>query len=140
MTVSTSIPVKKAIAPQIGTDNTAFVSSIIDMKGYEAVRFVIATGTIADADTTITALVEDGDDSGLSDNGAVADKYLTEGLESDASFQYDDDSEVRIITYRGPKRYVRLTLTPANNTGNLPVAAIAELIGGQYLPVTQAAS
>lgn len=140
MSVSTHIPVKKAIAPQIATDNTPLVSSIIDMKGYEAVRFIIATGTIADADTTITPLLEDGDNSSLNDNAAVADAYMPEGTEADAAFQYDDDGEIRIITYRGTKRYCRLTLTPANNTGNLPVSVVAELIGGQYLPITQPAS
>lgn len=131
--------VKKAIVPVVVTDNTAQVSSIIDTKGYDALEFIIATGTLSDADTTVTVLVEDGDNSSLSDNAAVADAELL-GTEATASFQFDDDGEVRKIGYIGNKRYVRLTITPANNTGNIPLAAVAVLTYAANAPVTQSAS
>lgn len=102
------------------TNNTAFVSSIVDTAGYGSCEFVGILGSVADADTTLTVLVEDGDDSGLSDNGAVADDHLL-GVE-DMSLDFDSDNKVFKIGYIGPKRYVRVTITPANNTGNIFLA------------------
>lgn len=42
----------RAISPVSVTDNTAQISQIIDRQGYDALTFVIATGSIADADAT----------------------------------------------------------------------------------------
>ena len=44
------------------------------------------------------------------------------------------------LGYLGIKRYVRLTLTPANNTGNIPMCAIAVLGAASMKPITQAQS
>ena len=117
-----AMPPKAAV-----TDNTAFVSAIIDRRGYDALTFLIITGTNADADATYTVLVEDGDASDLvADGAAVSDDQLV-GTEALAAFTFADDGECRKIGYIGDKRYVRLTITPANNTGNAFVAAIALL-------------
>jgi hypothetical protein len=124
----------RAISPVVGTDNTALVSEIIDRQGYESLEFVIATGTLADADATFTALVEDGDNSALSDNAAVADSQLL-GTEAGASFTFAADDSVKKIGYRGFKRYVRLTITPAANTGNAPIAVVA-ILGNPMLTPT----
>ncbi len=105
------------------SDNTAVVSGIIDRQGYNSLAFLIAAGTLADADATFTVLVEDGDDSGLSDAAAVADSGLI-GTESLAGFTFADDDESRKIGYKGNQRYVRCTVTPANNTGSAPIAII----------------
>ena len=92
--------------------------------GYDSLMFAISIGTNTDADVTFTVLVEEGDASNLSDNAAVADADLN-GTEALAGFQFDDDTETRKIGYRGSKRYVRLTITPANNgAGNIFMAAI----------------
>lgn len=121
------IEVRRLISPDEGAgSDTAKVSEIIDLANVAAVTFLIATGTLADANATFTVLVEDGDNSSLSDNAAVADDYLI-GTESGASFQFDDDNEVRKISYIGPKRYLRLTITPANNTGAWDIGAVAIL-------------
>lgn len=111
--------------PGIATvsDNTAVVSGITDRQGYDSLTFVIAAGTLADADATFTALVEEGDESNLSDAAAVADIDLI-GTEALAGFTFADDSECRKIGYKGNKRYVRCTVTPANNTGSAPIAVI----------------
>ena len=105
------------------TDNTAVVSGITDRQGYDSLTFAIAAGTLADADATFVVLVEDGDESDLSDAAAVADANLI-GTEALAGFQFDDDLECRKIGYKGNKRYVRCTVTPANNTGSAPIAVI----------------
>lgn len=105
------------------TDNTAVVSGIVDMQGYDSLTFLIAAGTLADADATFAVLVEEGDDSGLSDAAAVADANLL-GTEALAAFTFADDGEARKIGYIGNKRYVRCTVTPSANAGSAPLAVI----------------
>ena len=123
------------------TDNTAIVSEIIDMQGFESLVFVVLLGTLADAAFTTVFLVEDGDDSGLSDAAAVRDVELlpfSSGSTPEivAAFDQADDDLVRRIGYVGYKRYVRLTITPSDNTGDLPIAIVAALNHSTTLPVT----
>lgn len=124
----------RAISPVSVSDNTAQVSQIIDRQGYHALEFVIATGSIADADATFTVLVEDGDAANLSDAAAVADANLL-GLETQAAFQFDDDNETRKIGYIGNKRYVRLTITPVNNASAALLSAVA-ILGAPHVAPT----
>lgn len=124
-----------AISPVVIADNTAAVSEVIDLQGFQALTFVIATGTLADADATFAVLVEDGDQSDLSDAAAVADANLI-GTEALAGFNFGHDDVTRKIGYVGHKRYVRLTVTPANNTGNAPIAVVAVLGHPQTAPTT----
>ena len=123
----------RAISPVVLTDSTAAVSEIIDLQGFQSLTFVIATGTLADADATFTVLLEEGDEANLSDAAAVADEDMV-GNEALASFTFADDDETRKLGYLGHKRYVRLTITPANNTGNAPISAVAILGHPQSAP------
>ncbi len=116
----------RAISPVSVADNTAEVGQIIDRQGFDGLTFVIATGSLADVDATFAVLVEEGNDSGLSDAAAVADADLL-GTEALAGFQFDDDNETRKIGYLGDKRYVRLTITPAANTSAALFSAVAVL-------------
>ncbi len=116
----------RAISPVSVADNTAQVSQIIDRRGYGALEFIIATGSIGDADATFTVLVEDGDAANLSDATAVADEQLL-GTEALAGFQFDSDDKTRKIGYIGNKRYVRLTITPAGNASAALLSAVAVL-------------
>jgi hypothetical protein len=141
------LQVKRAISPVSVADNTAQVSQIIDRQGYDSLAFLIATGSLGDADVTFTVLVEDGDAANLSDAAAVADAELVPqdassatAPEAQAGFQFDDDNEVRKIGYRGNKRYVRLTITPANNATAALLAAVAILGHAEQKPVVQAAA
>tara|TARA_Y100000310_G_scaffold316309_1_gene367836 strand:+ start:374 stop:739 length:366 start_codon:yes stop_codon:yes gene_type:complete len=111
------------------------VSEIIDTRGFDSLEFIILAGIMADADVTHTILVEDGDDSSLSDNAAVIDDQLL-GTEVLASFSFDDDGEIRKIGYIGAKRYVRMTITPAGNTGAEVVAVLAAQSNADFRPVT----
>ncbi len=79
---------------------------------------------MADADATFAVLVEDCDDSGLSDNAEVTDAALLE-TEALAGFMFANDNETRRIGYVGDKRFVRLTITPTNNSGNAFLSALA---------------
>lgn len=123
---------KRVLSPVSVSDNTAQVGQIIDHQGYDSATYVIATGSIADADVTFTVLLEESDDSGMSPASAVADADMvsqTNGTapETAAAFQFDDDNEVRKIGYIGSKRYTRLTITPANNTSAAVLAAVCRL-------------
>ena len=129
-----SIKAVKAIAPVVVTDTTAQVSSIIDRAGFESVEFLIVTGTLADSDATFAVLVEDGDDASLTDAAEVTNAQFLLGTEAIANFDKDSDNKVIKIGYVGPKRYVRLTVTPALNSGNAPLAAIAVLGQPRSLP------
>ena len=124
--LTNNIATKVAIAPVVATDDTALVGNVIDVQGFGSCTFVIATGTLADANATFAVLVEEGDESNLSDAAAVADADLI-GTEALAGFTYADDGETRKIGYAGACRYVRVTVTPSGNGGNAPIAAVAVL-------------
>ena len=127
---------KRAISPLSVSDNTAFVSQIIDTLGFQSLEFLIAIGVLADVDATAVVLVEDGDDSGLSDAAAVVDAELL-GTEAEAAFDFADDNQVRRIGYIGNKRFVRLTVTPAANAGAFIISALAILGRPGLSPITQ---
>lgn len=127
------IDVKRVISPVSVADTTAQVGQIIDKKGFESVTYVIATGSIADADATFTVLLEESDDSGMSGATAVADADLL-GTEALAGFQFDDDNECRKLGYIGSKRYTRLTVTPVANASAALLAAVAVLGHPQIAP------
>jgi hypothetical protein len=118
-----NIDIKRAISPVSVSDNTAQVSQILDTRGYESIELVIATGSIADSDATFVVLIEDGDSATLTDAAAVSDTFLL-GTEALAGFQFDDDNECRKIGYVGGKRYVRATITPANNASAALLSAV----------------
>lgn len=114
---------KRGLSPAAaGTDNTAYVSEIVDTSGFNSVEWITLIGANTDADATFTTLFEHGDASDLSDADAVADADLL-GTEALAGFDFGDDNEIRKIGYIGAKRYCRVTITPANNgAGNIYVA------------------
>ena len=116
----------RAISPVSVADNTAEVGEIVDRQGFDGLSFVISTGSLADVDATFAVLVEDGNDSGLSDAAAVADADLL-GTEALAGFTFGDDDETRKVGYIGDKRFVRLTITPSANGSAALFSAVAVL-------------
>ncbi len=122
-----NITPRRLISPATATtDNTAWVSQIVDRQGFESLELVLNIGALADADATFTVLVEHGDQSNLSDAAAVADADLLGG-EVLAGFVFSDDNAVRKIGYAGSKRYVRVTVTPVNNAAAAYVSGVALL-------------
>lgn len=114
----------RGISPAAATtDNTAYVSQILDTANFDANEFVWLAGSIADADVTFTVLVEHGDVSNLSDAAAVADEDLL-GTEAASAPLFGSDNQVGKIGYKGTKRYVRVTITPAANSGNIFLAGV----------------
>lgn len=130
-----NIKVSRGLSPvAAGTDNTPYVSEIIDTANFNATEFLILIGANTDADATFTVLVEDGAVANLSDHAAVDDAYLL-GTEAGASFTYANDNETRKIGYIGAKRYVRVTITPANNgAGNIYMAGCWLQSGARVAP------
>lgn len=125
-----------AIAPIVATDGTALVSGAIDTLGYESVTFVIATGTLADADATWTPVVKDGDTATQGAHTAVADAYLI-GTEAAAGFTFADDGECRKIGYTGNKRYVSIEIDDVTaNSGSAPMCVVAILGNPRTAPTT----
>lgn len=117
-----NISVEPALDVAVITTDTTTAGDIIDTRSAEAVEFVIVSGTLTDG--TYTPLVEDGDDSGLSDAAAVADADLL-GTEADAAFAATDDNAVKKVGYAGSKRYVRLSLVSASTTTGGTIGAVA---------------
>lgn len=130
--LSSNVKVMPAIPPQNQTGNTALVSSIIDTQGFSSLMFAIASGSLADAGATFTVLVEDGDVDTLTDSAAVSDSELI-GTEALASFTQAEDNGAFKIGYKGNKRYVRLTITPAGNAADAYISAVA-ILGADQLP------
>lgn len=116
------------------TSNTAIVSTILDTANFTGAELVLATGTNADADATYTMLLEESDASNMSGANSVADTDLI-GTEAQASYTFADDATTKKLGYRGSKRYIRATVTPANNTGNTFLAAIWVQSGARVQPV-----
>lgn len=140
---------RRSLSPVSVADNTAQVGQVVDrfVSGvrYERVNYVILTGSIADADATFTVLLEHGDAANLSDAAAVPDSDMISQVsgtapETAAAFQFDDDNEVRKLTYKGSKRYTRLTITPVNNASAAVLAAGVVLSEPSEAPQTQPAA
>lgn len=120
-----NIDLKRGLSPVAATtDNTAYVSQIVDMQGTNGAVFAILCGSLADADATFTVLAEEGDASNLSDNTTVDPTDLN-GTVALAGFDFSADNKVFKIGFRpSGKRYKRVTITPASNTGNVFIAGI----------------
>jgi hypothetical protein len=115
---------KRGISPAAAvTDNTAFVSQIASVANGDSLEFLGLAGSIADADVTFTVLVEESDAANMSGAMAVADEDLL-GTENGATLLFSDDDKVFKIGYIGTKPYVRVTITPAANSGNIFLAGV----------------
>lgn len=105
----------------------------IDMQGWNALTFVVSTGTVTDAGTAsgFTFQVEEGDDTTDAGATAVADDDLI-GLESDLTVTDDaaDNDLIGSIGYRGTKRYVRMTATGTTGTDAVVTVQATKRVGG----------
>jgi len=119
---------KVAIAPVVASGNTPLVGNIIDSQGHNALSYIIATGTLTDADATFAVTVEHGNDSGLSDTASVPADQLA-GTLANAGFTFAADNATRKLGYIGYRRYTRITVTPTSNStaSAAPIAVVAVL-------------
>ena len=131
-----NIKVSRAISPAAATtDNTAWVSEILDTANYSKHELVLMIGDMADANATFTVLMEESAASDMTGATSVADADL-DGTEALAGFQYDDDNETRKIGYKGSKRYIRATVTPSGNSGNAFLAGLWIQSGARVAPIS----
>lgn len=125
---------KQLFAPKAATtDNTAYVSNIIDILGYNSCTLVLDTGTLTDTDATFAVSMEHGDDSALADTAVPAATDLI-GTVALAGFDFSGDNVCRKLGYIGSKRYVRMTVTPTGNTGSVFLAGVAVLGNPKVAP------
>jgi hypothetical protein len=115
-----------AIPPTIVSDNTAQVSSWLDRRGFELVEFVIAIGNLQDSDMTAGVLIEEADQADGTGAAAVDDLQLV-GTEADAGFGAANDNQTRRVGYAGRRRFVRISISPANNASAAPMCCVALL-------------
>ena len=136
-----NVEVRRGLSPQVQTnDSSAFVSEIIDMRGFKSMMWCILLGTLSDADMTTVFLMEDGDYSGLSDAAAV-DDLVMDPTEIIAAFDFGDDDSVRKFGYTGEKRFVRLTITPtSNDAGSINIGVMALMGDPDERPTTAQAT
>jgi hypothetical protein len=116
-----AIPPVAAVA-----DNTAIVGAWIDRSGYDSLTYLLITGTDTDTDATFAVTIEHADLDDHSDTAACAATDLL-GTTALAGYTFADDAKTRKLGYVGGKKWTRVTVTPAANTGTAFVAAIALL-------------
>jgi len=117
----TSMLQKVALNIQTINTDTTTAGAIIDTYGYGACTFIIQAGTVSAGD--ITPLIQEGDDSGLSDAANVSDDFL---IGTEVLAKVDASNEITKIGYVGKKRYVRLSAVSATSC-NMLVGAICVL-------------
>lgn len=125
----------RALSPVSVGDNTAQVSQILDTAGFSKNEIAILTGSLADADATFAVTLDEGNAANLSDASAVAAPDLV-GNYAAASFVFSDDDKTFKLGYKGAKRYIRATITPANNTGAALLAAVWMQSGARKQPTS----
>lgn len=130
----------EAIAPVVVANNTVQTGNWIDRSGFNSLTFAIQTGAIATEGATFAVTMQEADESDFSDAAVVADAdciSMESGVaaQTAASFTGANAQSVFKIGYIGMKRYVQLTITPASNTGNAALAAVACLGHSAIRPV-----
>ena len=133
-----NIDVRRVVSPVSVADNTAQVGQIIDRAGFDSLEFIVVTGSLADADATFAVLLEHSDVSDLSSGKSTVTDAETISTQTLASFINSDDDKIKRIGYIGGKRYVRMTITPSNNTAAALIAACAVLGNPTYAPTASA--
>ncbi len=102
--------------------NATTNGTIIDRQGFEALQFVLYSGTLTDG--SYTPVLEHGDAANLSDAASVPAADLL-GTIAGATIAVTDDNAVKRVGYIGSKRYVRLSVTSATVTTGGMLGALA---------------
>jgi hypothetical protein len=124
--MASNIDVRPAVNPyDHATGDAVITSEICNLQGYNSATLVISYGSIADADVTFgTVLYEDlNDDATMATETAVADADMV-GTEADATPLFDDDNKTYKLGYIGNSQYIRVKITPTNNTDAILISAV----------------
>lgn len=116
-----------AFDTQLIASDITTVGNIIDMKGKLAIDFAILSGVLTDGDYTV--ILEEGDDSGLSDAANIPAARLLGGQGPAGvalpKFELTDDDTIFRVGFFKLKRFVRLSLLSDNTTTGGTLGAIA---------------
>jgi len=122
-----------ALNTQVINSDTTTAGTIIDTVGFEAITFFMQVGVVTNGD--VAMLIEDGDDSGLSDAAAVSDDFL---VGTEVATLLDTSQTVSKIGYVGKKQFVRPSAV-TDNSANLTVGITAVLTKKRHNdPITAA--
>lgn len=121
-----------AVVQQAVAADTLIVGAIIDTLDFESLEYVIQVGTITTG--TVSFVLEEGDDSGLSDAAAVS---ADETLGALTGLLVTDDDSTKRLGSIGKKRYQRLSLQPAGSAAINFIGASAILGHPKTAPVAQ---
>ncbi len=116
------------------TTDTTTVGNIIDTLDFESLEYFIHAGSVI-TDGAYALLLEEGDDSGLSDATVV---LADETLGALTGFVAADDDAVKRVGSIGKKRYQRLSIvSTSTTTGVDSMSAIAVLGNAKTGPVAE---
>ena len=123
-----------ALDPAAITTDTTTVGNIIDTAGYGSLEYLIYTKTLTDGDYAF--LLEEGDDSGLSDAAAVPSAEVLGAL-TGFVVDTDDDAVLRVGSI-GKKRYQRLSIVSTSTTTGVDILGAIVILGvPKHAPVAQ---
>lgn len=131
--MKSNVLVKNSIPPVTVSNNDNTTGAVIDTSGYGSLTYVIHSATLADSDITLTPTIQECAVDNCSDASTVAAGQLI-GTVAGATFAATDDNTVKTIGYKGYKRYSRIVMTPANNTGAALFGVEAILGHPKYRP------
>ena len=124
---------RMALNQVVINSNTTTVGLIIDSLGYESLEFIVALGNMVDG--AYALLLEEGDDSGLSDAAVVS---VDETLGALTGFVATEDQSTKRVGSIGKKRYQRISIVSTGvTTGVDHATAIAVLGHPKTAPVAQ---
>ena len=121
-----------AVVEQAIVADATVVGAIIDTQGFESLEYIVQVGTITTG--ALALVIEEGDDSGLSDAAAVP---ADETLGALTGFVAADDDSTKRVGSIGKKRYQRLTLEGTGTSVIDFVSAVAVLGHPHTAPVAQ---
>ena len=110
-----------ALDSQDITTDTTTVGNIIDTVGFESIEFVIQSGVITDG--AYALVLEQGDDSGLSDAAVVPTDEVLGVL---TGFVAADDNAAKRVGSIGKKQFQRLSIvSTGTSTGATKFSSVA---------------
>ncbi len=134
-----NVKILQAIIPAAIGANATKAGPVIDRKGYGAIEFDIAYGSVTTTGTVVTAVLKEGDVSGTLTSVADADLHGTETLASLLAATPRTAGSTKEVSkrlgYGGEKRYLQLSLVQTGVTSVGCVAANAILSCPSLAPV-----
>ena len=130
--LKSNIKVLKAMFAAISTDTTT-TGEIIDTAGYKSMTLVLTP--VVYSRGTLTPIVYESEDSGMSGASAVADGNMIPNSGGEAAAVINAANEIHTIGLFGTMRYIRLSIV-SSDTASATICALA-IMEAENDPVTQ---